>query len=554
MSTTAQRMTRDEFIKKYALGPGGTFLADDKGGNSASEVSGQDVGAYYDTFLAPGAKTTYTASTGADNDPTERNIDWGSGNYRDARPDFDGWDNVDPHPKSQRGNGWDETWKTVGRPIATAAATYFGVSAIGGALSGAGAAGAGMSTGAADAALATFDASQAAGAGNVFASAAGAGAEFGATTAPVTGGTVGVTGTALPSTGAMAGTGGVAATGAAAGTTGAATTAGTAGGTAAATGGTTAASLLKTYGKDVLSVAGGLVGSANSRSAASQASDSNAQALAAQKQSTDDQLSFSKQVYADGAEARDFAFQNAKTTAANQQEDRTKYNALQDEQIARGRKYQAVEDQTLSEAQAFDTEGKREELAGKARADVEQGFASAEGSGTRAMARIGVNPNSGRADATRTAIGLSKAGGLAFAGTKARSDAMTLGYARKMDAIGLGKGLVGNQATQAGLQLSAGNSSVQNGGNAVTAQAAGSANMSNAYGSAASGYSNLGKNQQNSFIESQKYGSTVGASTGNAFGQLLNQPGVTNGIAKLWDSWSTPSATANSGGYESLDF
>lgn len=293
----------------------------------------------------------------------------------------------------------------------------------------------------------------------------------------------------------------------------------------------------------------GVLSSASSaRSASSQASDANAQALASQKQATDDQLAFSKKVYDDGAPARDFALQNAQTTAANQQEDRTKFNALQDEQIARGKKYQTAEDQTLNDAQNFDTEGKREDLAGKARADVEQGFASAEGSGSRAMARMGVNPNSGRADATRVAIGLAKAGGLAYAGTKARSDAMTLGYARKMDAIGLGKGLVGNQATQAGLSLNAGNSSVQNGGNGINFQSAGSGQMGNAYGSAAAGYGNLAYGQAESFKDSNKYGNRVGSATGGAFGSFLNQPGVTNGIKSVWDSWSTPMTISPGGG------
>lgn len=221
-----------------------------------------------------------------------------------------------------------------------------------------------------------------------------------------------------------------------------------------------------------ISTVGALSSASASRSAASQESDANAQALAAQKQATDNQLAFNKKVYDDGAPARDFAFQNAQTTAANQQEDRTKYNALQDEQVARGRKFQGAEDQVLADAQNFDTEGKREELAGKARADVQQSFDSAQGHAVRNQQRMGVNPNSGRSDAMAMQGQLGLASGLSLAANKARSNAMTLGYARKMDAVGLGKGLVGNQATQAGLSLNAGNSSVQNGGNAITAQAA----------------------------------------------------------------------------------
>ena len=120
--TAANRMTREEFLRKY----GTTFVADDRGGNAASEVAGQDVGAYYDQYLADGA-------TG-----DSSGFGW---KYRDANPYFDAWDNVDPHPTSQDLGGVGEFWRQIGRPVATAAATYFGVNALGGLMGGAGAAG-----------------------------------------------------------------------------------------------------------------------------------------------------------------------------------------------------------------------------------------------------------------------------------------------------------------------------------------------------------------------------------------------------------------------------
>jgi hypothetical protein len=119
-------MTREEFIAKY----GKTFVADDKGGNAASEVAGMDVGNYYDMFLGPDAKSTMTVG-GWDN-PHEVPIQWGQGRYSDSNPAFDAWSNVDPHPESNRGNGLDEAWKAVGRPLATMAAMYGGINALGG--------------------------------------------------------------------------------------------------------------------------------------------------------------------------------------------------------------------------------------------------------------------------------------------------------------------------------------------------------------------------------------------------------------------------------------
>jgi hypothetical protein len=143
--TTAHSMTRDDFLKKY----GPTFVANDKGGNAASEVAGQDVGGYYDTYLGPNAKTTVKMGGwdgGYDGQP-ETAIQWGGGRYSNTHPYFDAYDNVNPHPESNRGNGWDEAWKAVGRPIATAAAMYYGVGALNGALGAGAAAGTGGSAG-----------------------------------------------------------------------------------------------------------------------------------------------------------------------------------------------------------------------------------------------------------------------------------------------------------------------------------------------------------------------------------------------------------------------
>ena len=165
---TKPKMTREEFIAKY----GTTFAADDRGGNASSEVAGQDTGTYYDKYLATGAKGDLSTTRGYGD-----NLEYGEfysmpdgvgWNYRDAHPNFDMWDNVNPHPESQNLGGWGEAWRQIGRPAAAVAATYFGGQALNGLLGGPGAA-------------------------------------AGATTAPVTGGTLGVTGTALPELAAIGG-------------------------------------------------------------------------------------------------------------------------------------------------------------------------------------------------------------------------------------------------------------------------------------------------------------------------------------------------------------
>jgi hypothetical protein len=269
--------------------------------------------------------------------------------------------------------------------------------------------------------------------------------------------------------------------------------------------------------------------------ASDKASKSNSQSIAAQERAVGERLAFDKQQYADGAGDRAFASATARTAATNQAEDRTKYNALQDEQIARGRKFQGAEDQMLVDSQNYDTDARRESEAQKAQADVNKGFASADEQSTRAQDRRGVNPNSGASAALEGQKRLQQAMGLAGAANTARKQVETQGYARKMDAIGLGKGLVGNQATQASLQLQAGNSSVANSLVPVGVNMQSGAQMSQGYGNAASGYSALGANQANSFYAAQNYGSGVGKAVGGMFGSVMNTPGVTNGISSYFN-------------------
>jgi len=132
--TAGNRMSRDDFLKKY----GTTFVADDKGGNAASEVAGQDVAEYYDKYLAPGAKGDLVRGffDGPNPDGTYQMPDFGGGKYSDAHPYFDAWDNVKPHPESQLGNGFQEFVRQA-RPFAAMAAMGVGAGMLGGAFGGA---------------------------------------------------------------------------------------------------------------------------------------------------------------------------------------------------------------------------------------------------------------------------------------------------------------------------------------------------------------------------------------------------------------------------------
>ena len=134
-------MTREEFIAKY----GKTFVADDKGGNAASEVAGQDVAEYYDRYIGPNAlgyDTMRVGEFGLDTAQIAPIWQRSASKYSNSAQanDADGWtayDYVNPHPTSNDLGGLGEAWKAVGRPLATMAAMYYGGNALGG-LTGAG--------------------------------------------------------------------------------------------------------------------------------------------------------------------------------------------------------------------------------------------------------------------------------------------------------------------------------------------------------------------------------------------------------------------------------
>lgn len=149
--------------------------------------------------------------------------------------------------------------------------------------------------------------------------------------------------------------------------------------------------------------------------------------------------------------------------------------------------YQPMENAFIEEANAFDTEAKREELAGQAMADTQRAFDSAEGQQMRGMLASGVNPNSGAALALREQSKVQKALGLAGAGNRARAGARAEGRALKMDAIGLGKGVVGNQATMLQAANANGNGALSAGGAGLNATYSGAGLMNSGFGSAMNG-------------------------------------------------------------------
>jgi hypothetical protein len=155
------------------------------------------------------------------------------------------------------------------------------------------------------------------------------------------------------------------------------------------------------------------------------------------------------------------------------------YNYLRDT-------YRPLERSIVADAENFNTAAYRDQLASQAAADVGLAFGRTRAMNERAMASMGVNPNSGRFAGVQSASGLGLAANRAAAMTNTRTQADQMGYARKLDAAGLGRNLSGASLAAYGGATAAGSAAGAN------AQSAGQ----NYMGNMAVGAGTIGQGQQ----------------------------------------------------------
>ena len=142
--------------------------------------------------------------------------------------------------------------------------------------------------------------------------------------------------------------------------------------------------------------------------------------------------------------------------------------ALMDQSASLSREYagynrntfRPLEQGIVAGAQAFDTEARRNQAAGRAMADVSMQSEIARQAQTRAQQRMGVNPSSGRAMAMGSQMAQGEALAKASAATNARQNVETQGFARKMDAASLGRNLPSAQSAAVNSATQAGNSAI----------------------------------------------------------------------------------------------
>ena len=181
----------------------------------------------------------------------------------------------------------------------------------------------------------------------------------------------------------------------------------------------------------------------------------------------------------------------------------------------------------------------RNQLATKAAADSGLAFGRTQQANERAMASMGVNPNSGRFQGIGSQSALMQSANRAGAMTGARERAQQTGYARKLDAAGLGRGLSGASTAAYGSAVNAGSQAAGNMGLAgqqyMAGMGQGSATIGSGMNMQLSGLGNILNNHtqlaviapDNSFL------GNVGGIMGGVAGMASAFPN-----AGLWSGWT----------------
>ena len=195
--------------------------------------------------------------------------------------------------------------------------------------------------------------------------------------------------------------------------------------------------------------AGATIYSASKASSASKAAAaSNAAAAKGLQESADYSADMT---YKLGREQLDFARQQYDELKPLSQRVYDQQLQAQDEQMRQARDYYDYQTKTfrpleqglVAEAQNFDTEAYRNQLAAKASQDAAQAFGLTQGMSAREAERRGVNPNSAAYAGLQNQSSLNQAAMRISGMNNARTQAEQTGWARKLDVTGLGRNLAG---------------------------------------------------------------------------------------------------------------
>jgi len=226
-----------------------------------------------------------------------------------------------------------------------------------------------------------------------------------------------------------------------------------------------------------------------------------------------EQLAFAREQYDRSAPILE-GIANQQIAAQNEQMDQARdyYNYQRDT-------FRPVERGLVADAQRFNTEDYRNQLASKASADAGLAFSQNQRMNQRAMGSMGVNPNSGKFAGMQNASNLALSAQRANAMTNSRTQADQMGYARRLDAVGMGRGLAGASAAAYGGASGAGSMAGQNtqsaGQNYMGNMAIGAGTIGNGQQMQLGGLGNILNNQTSAYINtSGSFLGDVGAIAG----------------------------------------
>lgn len=207
----------------------------------------------------------------------------------------------------------------------------------------------------------------------------------------------------------------------------------------------------------------------------------------------------------------------------NAQKDRARY-----EQV-----FQPLQDKMITEAEAYNTQERRDTEATEAMADVTTAFEAQRENAQRNLESYGIDPSQTRSQAIDADVRIAEAAAQAGAGNMARRRVEQTGRVLRGDAINMGMGMPSQAAMGYGGALSAGNAGVGNVNSTVGAGIAGmgSANAGlntalSGYGGAANttnmGYQNVLAQHGSGFGISDLAGMAAGGASGLASGGFFN--------------------------------
>jgi hypothetical protein len=171
--------------------------------------------------------------------------------------------------------------------------------------------------------------------------------------------------------------------------------------------------------------------------------------------------------------------------------------------------FRPVEQSLVAQAQEFNTDAYRQQMAQQASTAAARAFDQSQAMTGRSLAARGVNPASGAARGADRATSLQQAAMRTQAMTGSRQQAEQMGYARMLDAAGLGRGLAGASSAAYAGATGAGTSGMNTFMAPGNQYQAGLANAGQTYG-------NMANMQNQAFMQGQAneagmFGSLIGA-------------------------------------------